>query len=60
MEYTSDLDVSNDTRDLVQQGLATVKRKRLTEALQSEKICERPFVPNMDISVSDTLYIQRD
>jgi len=50
MEYTSDSDVSDDTRDLVQQGLATVKRKRLTEASQSEKIRERAFVPNMDIS----------
>jgi len=50
MEYTSDSDFSDDTRDLVQQSLATVKRKRVTGVLQSERIRNRPFVPNMDIS----------
>jgi len=50
LEYTSDSDVSDDTRDLVQQGLATVKRKRVTMALHSECLRERPLVPNMDIS----------
>jgi len=50
MEYTSDFDVSGDTRYLVRQGLATVKRKQVTVALQPERLRERPFVPNMDIS----------
>jgi len=50
LEYTSDSDVSDDTRDLVQRGLATVKRKRMTVAFQSERLRERPLVPNMDIS----------
>jgi len=30
-EYTSDSDVSDGTRDLVRQGLASVKRKKITE-----------------------------
>jgi len=50
MEYTSDSEVSDDTKELLQQGLATVKRKRVTVALQSERLRERPLVPNMDIS----------
>jgi len=50
MEYTNDSDVIDDTRDLAQQGLATVKRKRLTAALQTERLRERLSVPNMDIS----------
>jgi len=50
LEYTSDSDVSDDTRDLVQQGLATVKRKRVMVALQTERLRDRPLVPNMDIS----------
>jgi len=50
LEYTSDSDVSDDTRDLLQRGLATVKRKRMTVAFQSERLRERPLVPNMDIS----------
>jgi len=54
LEYTSDSDVSDDTRDLVQQGLATVKRKRVTVSLQTDRLRERPLVPNMDIS-----YIRR-
>jgi len=49
-EYTSDSDVSDGTRDLVRQGLASVKRKRVTELLQSERPPERPSVSNMDIS----------
>jgi len=50
MEYTSDSDVSEDTRDLVRQGLASVKRKRVTIALQPERLRERLSVPNMAIS----------
>jgi len=50
MEYTSDSDVSKDTRDLVWQGLASVKRKRVTVALQPEHPHERISVSNMDTS----------
>jgi len=50
MEYTSDSDVSDDTRELVRQGLATVKRKRVTIALQPERLRERLSVSNMDTS----------
>jgi len=48
MEFTSDSDVSDDTRDLVRQGLASVRRKRTTVALQPERLRERLSVPNMD------------
>jgi len=48
MDYTSDSDVSDDTRDLVMQGLASVRRKRTTTALQSDRVYERFPVPNMD------------
>jgi len=50
MEYTSDSDVSDDTRELVRQRLATVKRKRVTVALQPERLRDRLSVPNMDTS----------
>jgi len=49
-EYTSDSDLSEDTRDLVSRGLASVKRKRITPASQQDSIGERLSVPNMDIS----------
>jgi len=49
-EYSSDSDLSDDTRDLVCQELASVKRKRVTESLQKERPPERPSVSNMDIS----------
>jgi len=49
-EYTSDSDLSDGTRDLVRQGLASVKRKIVTESLQTERPPERPSVSNMDIS----------
>jgi len=49
-EYTSDSDLSDDTHDLVRQGLASVKRKRVTEPLQTERPPERPSILNMDIS----------
>jgi len=50
MDYTSDSDVSENTRELVSQGLASVKRKRLNIASQSESVRERPSVSNMGIS----------
>jgi len=37
MEYTSDSDVSEDTQELVRQGLASVKRKRMTTSLRLER-----------------------
>jgi len=50
MEYTSDSDVSDGTCDFVRQGLASVKRKRVTVALQPERPPERLSVSNMDTS----------
>jgi len=49
MEYTSASDLSEDTRDLVSQGLANVKRKRKTVTAQSDGVHERFLDPNMDI-----------
>jgi len=50
MDYTSDSDVSEDTRELVRQGLASVKRKRVAITSQPERTRERTLVPNMDPS----------
>jgi len=50
MDYTSDSDISEDTRDLVSQGLASVKRKRFSTASQVGRISERLSIPNMDTS----------
>jgi len=50
MDYTSDSDISEDTKDLVSQGLASVKRKRLITASYTGRIRERISVPNMDTS----------
>jgi len=50
MEYTSDSDVSDDTRDLVRRGLASVKRKRLTISSYPERAHERTSAVNMDTS----------
>jgi len=50
MEYTCDSDVSEDTRDLDSQGLASVKCKRITVAVQSDGVHERFLDSNMDIS----------
>jgi len=50
MDYTSDSDVSEDTRELVRQGLASVKRKRVAITSQPERPRERTLVPNMDPS----------
>jgi len=52
MDYNSDSDISDDTRDLVSQGLASVKRKRFSTAALAERIGlrDRAPVPNMDTS----------
>jgi len=50
MEYTSDSDISEDTRELVRQGLASVKRRRVTTMSRKERPRERTSVPNMDQS----------
>jgi len=44
MDYTSDSDISEDTRNLVSQGLAGLKRKR------SGRIRERLSISNIDTS----------
>jgi len=41
MDYTSDSDVSEDTRELVNQGLASVKRKRRINVTQTAGAHER-------------------
>jgi len=50
MDYTSDSDASENTRELESQGLASVKRKRVKLASKADSVRERPSVPNMDIS----------
>jgi len=52
MDYTNDSDVSEDTRELIDKGLASVKRKRLSTVSQTRRrpTCERISVPNMDIT----------
>jgi len=49
-ETTSDSDVSEYTQDLIRQGLASVRRKRIRVALELERPTERLSVPNMDTS----------
>jgi len=49
MDYTSDSDISENTRDLVSQGLASVPQ-RFSTALQPGRIRERVSVPNIDTS----------
>jgi len=49
MEYTSDSDLSEDTRDLVIQGFASVKRKQRIVAAQSDRVREGFLDSNMDI-----------
>jgi len=50
MDYTSDSDISEDTQELVRQGLASVKRKRMITAMRPERPRERQPVSNMDTS----------
>jgi len=48
MDYTSDSDLSDDTRDLVDRGLASVKRKRRTHTTQQDGVLGRTLDSNMD------------
>jgi len=48
MEYTRDSDLSDDTKDLVRRGLASVKRKRRIVTTQSEDTQNRYLDSNMD------------
>jgi len=50
MDFTSDSDLSDDTRELVNEGLASVKRKRRITAAQSDGVQERFLDSNMDTS----------
>jgi len=50
MDYTSDSDLSDDTRDLVSRGLASVKRKRRIVTTQSDGVHDRFSESNMDTS----------
>jgi len=50
MEYTSDSDLSDDTKDLVRRGLASVKRKRRILTPQSDDMQNRVLDSNMDTS----------
>jgi len=50
MDYTNDSDISEDTKDLVSQGLASVRCKRVTTSPQIGRLRERVTVPNMDTS----------
>jgi len=50
MEYTSDSDISEDTQELVRQGLASVKRKRMITQSPPKLLSERLLVSNMDTS----------
>jgi len=49
-DTTSDSDVSEYTQDLIRQGLASVRRKRIRVAVELERPTERLSVPNMDTS----------
>jgi len=50
MDYTSDSDISEDTRNLVSQGLASFKHRRFSTASQVGQIRECLSIPNMDTS----------
>jgi len=50
VETTSDSDVSDYTQDLIRQGLASVRRKRIRVAVELERPTERLSVPNVDTS----------
>jgi len=49
-DYTSDSDISEDTRELVKQGLASVMRKRIVVTPRVGRLREQVSVHNMDIS----------
>jgi len=50
MEYTSDSDLSDDTRELVGRGLASVKCKRRIVTTPSDDAQDRFLDSNMDTS----------
>jgi len=50
MEYTSDSDLSDDTRNLMSRGLASKERKRRIVATQSDGVRDRFSDSNMDTS----------
>jgi len=50
MDYTSDSDLSDDTRELVNQGLASVKRKRRIIIAKSSSVHDRGVGSIMDTS----------
>jgi len=50
MDYTSDSDLSDDTRELVSKGLAIVKCKRRMTMEQTDGVQERFLESNMDTS----------
>jgi len=50
MDYTSDSDLSDDTRDLVNRGLASVRRKRRTHVTQTDGVHGRALDSIMDTS----------
>jgi len=49
-DYTSDSEISEDTRELVTQGLASVKRKRIRTTSRIGRLREQVPVHNMDTS----------
>jgi len=49
-DYTSDSDVSEDTRELVNLGLASARRKRAKLSARAEKLPQWRLVPNTDTS----------
>jgi len=50
MEYTSDSDVSEDTRELVYQVFASVRRKKMKVVTKADGVRKRHSVPSTDIS----------
>jgi len=48
MDYTSDSDVSDGTKELVRQGLASVRRKRTSTASRPDRVYGRFPVPDTD------------
>jgi len=50
MYYTCDSEVSDDTRELIEQRLASARRRRVTIAPQSDNVRHRASVHDMDIS----------
>jgi len=51
MEYTSDSDVSEDIKELVDQGFTSVRRKRIKVVTKVDGVRERRSVPSPTSSV---------